>query len=70
MDFLNNYSDEIRTLLKDQSIIFKKVASLIKDQSKKNKIIICGNGGSSSIASHVATDMTKILKKKNTYFCR
>lgn len=68
MDFLNNYSDEIRTLLKDQSIIFKKVASLIKDQSKKNKIIICGNGGSSSIASHVATDMTKILKKKTLTF--
>lgn len=68
MDFLNNYSDEVSALLKSQSIIFKKVASLIKKNSKRNKIIICGNGGSSSIASHVATDITKILNKKTLTF--
>ncbi len=68
MDFLNNYSDEVSSLLKSQSIIFKKVASLIKKNSKRNKIIICGNGGSSSIASHVATDITKILNIKTLTF--
>lgn len=68
MDFLNNYSDEVSALLKSQSVIFKKVASLIKKNSKRNKIIICGNGGSSSIASHVATDITKILNKKTLTF--
>lgn len=68
MDFLNNYSDEVSALIKSQSIIFKKVASLIKKNSKRNKIIICGNGGSSSIASHVATDITKILNKKTLTF--
>ena len=68
MDFLNNYSDEVSALLKSQSIIFKKVASLIKKNSKRNKIIICGNGGSSSIASHVATDITKILNIKTLTF--
>ena len=68
MNFLKNYSDEINALLKTQGIIFKKVTYLIKNHSAKNKIIICGNGGSSSIASHIATDMTKILNKKTLTF--
>ena len=64
----NDYSDEINSLLKTQSINFKKVAHFIKNHSPKNKIIICGNGGSSSIASHIATDITKILNKKTLTF--
>lgn len=35
---------------------------------KHDKIIILGNGGSSSIASHIAQDYTKKLKKKSFTF--
>ena len=37
-------------------------------QYKKGKIIVCGNGGSSSIASHVAVDISKILRIKAITF--
>ena len=33
-----------------------------------NKIIIIGNGGSNSIASHISQDYTKVLGKKATCF--
>ena len=36
--------------------------------SKFNKIIIIGNGGSNSIASHISQDYTKVLDKKAISF--
>ena len=45
-------------------IIIKKIRKL----KKKNKIILAGNGGSASIANHVATDLTKIAKIRSTTF--
>ena len=41
---------------------------MIKKINKKGKIIVCGNGGSSSIASHVAVDISKILRIKAITF--
>ena len=60
--FLNSYIDEIKSKILDKEINFNNLCSKIKKLKKKNKIIICGNGGSSSIASHVATDICKELK--------
>ena len=42
----------------DTSLIENSV-DLIKKLKKKNKIILAGNGASSSIASHLSTDFTK-----------
>lgn len=47
---------------------FYTVVGLIKNLKKKNKIIIVGNGGSASIANHVAVDFSKILKKRSITF--
>ena len=45
----------------DQAV--RQITKLISRQRKKgNKIIIIGNGGSASIASHMATDFIKNLK--------
>ena len=68
MSFFQNYTQEIKSLLINQEDNFLKSVYLLKKLPKKNKIIICGNGGSSSIASHVATDFTKILKIRTLTF--
>ena len=60
--YLDSYSSKIDSLLKQQNSKFELLCKKIKSISKRNKIIICGNGGSSSIASHVATDISKVLK--------
>ncbi|MCK9573826.1 MAG: SIS domain-containing protein [Candidatus Omnitrophica bacterium] len=41
-------------------LAINKISAVIAQQNKKgNKLIIIGNGGSSSIASHIATDFLK-----------
>ncbi len=55
-------TDSSREALDFQKAIFQ-VAKLISRQSKKgNKMIFIGNGGSASIASHIATDFLKNLR--------
>ena len=55
-------TDSARQALDFQKAI-SQVSKLISGQSKKgNKIIFIGNGGSASIASHIATDFLKNLK--------
>lgn len=45
------------------------ISNLILDSHKRGgKIIICGNGGSSAIASHVAIDFTKAAKMRAVNF--
>ena len=66
--FIHRYIEEIKTLLRSnfvsarQNYRIKKIYSKIKT---KNKIIIFGNGGSITSASHFAVDITKVLKKKS-----
>ena len=66
--FIHRYIEEIKTCLdqilyqQDKIIELKKIYSKIKT---KNKIIIFGNGGSITSASHFAVDITKVLKKKS-----
>jgi D-sedoheptulose 7-phosphate isomerase len=62
-NFFNNYFRDINekaSAIDSTKLI--KVSNLIKKVSKKNKIILVGNGGSASMASHVAVDITKVLK--------
>ena len=56
----NNFIAEIERNIKliDSRQINEEV-SLIKKMSKKNKIILAGNGASAAISSHLAIDFTK-----------
>ena len=67
--YLLNYNEKIQILL--NSLEKSKVDKLIKkiiSLKKKNKIIIVGNGGSASIASHASVDFTKVLKIRSVNF--
>ena len=66
--FLFNYASKISGYLESQSKELEFICKSISTLKKKNKIILVGNGGSSSIASHVATDITKILSISSTTF--
>ena len=62
--FFSNYTDSISELLKnvDTNLINASVNLIANTKKNKNKIYIVGNGGSSSIASHVSVDFTKVAK--------
>jgi D-sedoheptulose 7-phosphate isomerase len=64
-----NFKQNINNLIKAVSSISKddlfKLSSIIKSHSN---IIILGNGGSNSIASHISVDFNKFLKKKTFAF--
>ena len=49
-------------------INLENISKLKKIINNVNKIIILGNGGSNSIASHIAQDYTKVLGKKAISF--
>jgi D-sedoheptulose 7-phosphate isomerase len=56
---INNYDE----------LFLKKLTTLILETSKKkNKVIICGNGGSAATASHIAVDLTKNAKIRSINF--
>ncbi len=62
--FFSHYTDSISELLKnvDTNLINASVNLIANTKKNKNKIYIVGNGGSSSIASHVSVDFTKEAK--------
>ena len=62
--FFSHYTDSISELLKnvDTNLINASVDLIANTKKNKNKIYIVGNGGSSSIASHVSVDFTKVAK--------
>ena len=62
--FFSHYTDSISELLKnvDTNLINASVNLIDNTKKNKNKIYIVGNGGSSSIASHVSVDFTKVAK--------
>ncbi|MDB2435050.1 SIS domain-containing protein [Alphaproteobacteria bacterium] len=62
-NYLELYSSKINLLVQQHDVNFEKFCKKLKSFRNK-KIIICGNGGSSSIASHFATDISKFLEKK------
>ena len=69
-NYFDNYKTSISTLLDlvDSNLLEKSVL-LIKDKIlNKNKIYIVGNGGSSSIASHVSVDFAKAANVTSSTF--
>tara|TARA_B100000989_G_scaffold298054_1_gene285879 strand:+ start:1306 stop:1845 length:540 start_codon:yes stop_codon:yes gene_type:complete len=65
----NHFISEIQNNLKkiDKKKI-EKAVSLIKKMSKKNKIILAGNGASAAISSHLAIDFTKAAEVRAINF--
>jgi D-sedoheptulose 7-phosphate isomerase len=71
-DFFLDYFKDFRNLLLFNNQIINKLSSVkkkfLKLKSNNNKILIFGNGGSASIASHFSTDITKFTKIKCVNF--
>ena len=69
-NFFSNYIKEINDLLSkiDTKLINQTIGIIRKKISLKSTIYIAGNGGSSSIASHVSVDFTKAAKIKSLTF--
>ena len=53
---IKNNLNEINTKKLDKAVNF------INKMSKKNKIILAGNGASAAISSHLAIDFTKAIE--------
>ena len=68
--YFKNYSKSIYDLLENvDTNLLEKSVDLIKLIIEKNKkIYIIGNGGSSSIASHVSVDFAKVAKVNSSTF--
>ena len=66
----NKYKDSISKILSNiTDNQLKKTIEIINKTSKKNgKIYIIGNGGSSSIASHVSVDFSKVARIPSVNF--
>ena len=66
----NNYKESINSILSSiPESYFNKSIKLINKTIKRNgKVYIVGNGGSSSIASHVSVDFAKVAKVKSATF--
>ena len=60
--YFKNYNKSIFDLLidLDTSLIDKSVKLILKCKRNSGKVFIAGNGGSSSIASHVSVDFAKV----------
>tara|TARA_Y100000816_G_C26091450_1_gene576855 strand:- start:402 stop:938 length:537 start_codon:yes stop_codon:yes gene_type:complete len=68
-NFFSNYYKNLTSFIeKCDTKKIVKASNIIKNIKKKNKLFLIGNGGSSSIASHVATDLTKIANIRSVTF--
>ena len=68
--FFKEYSNSILSLLNkvDTNLINQSVELIKKVKNNNNKIYIVGNGGSSSIASHVSVDFAKVARIPSSTF--
>jgi len=68
--YFRNYNKLIYDLLSkiDISLIDKSVELILKCKNKNGKVYVVGNGGSSSIASHVSVDFAKSAKISSDTF--
>ena len=64
---INNYYLELGKKIKELDIDkIVKICEYLKVKIKnKNKIFVCGNGGSAAISDHFVTDFNKSLKRKS-----
>jgi len=69
-NFFKEYSNSILSLLNkvDTNLINQSVELIKKVKNNNNKIYIVGNGGSSSIASHVSVDFAKVARIPSSTF--
>ena len=69
-NFFKEYSNSISSLIDkvDTNLINQSVELIKKVNNNNNKIYIIGNGGSSSIASHVSVDFAKVAKISSSTF--
>ena len=68
--YFKNYNKSIYDLLidLDTSLIDRSVELILKCKRNKGKVFIVGNGGSSSIASHVSVDFAKVANVPSNTF--
>ena len=71
--FLGKYFDDFKKLINSNADEIKKKLSNLKKivvstKKKRKKILIFGNGGSASIASHFSVDLTKNAKIRCTNY--
>ena len=68
---INNHFNQIKNILKDTTYLVnrtEKIALFLKKKIKsKNKIFVCGNGGSFADASHFVGELTATYSKKKTF---
>ena len=69
-DYFNNYNKSIYELLDSVSSEFieKSVELIKKTKINEAKVYVVGNGGSSSIASHVSVDFAKVARVPSASF--
>ncbi len=68
--YFKNYNNSIYELLNnfDTSLIDQSVELIDNCKRKNGKVFIVGNGGSSSIASHVSVDLAKVANIQSETF--
>ena len=68
--YFKNYNKSIYDLLidLDTSLIDRSVKLILKCKRNNGKVFIVGNGGSSSIASHVSVDFAKVANVPSNTF--
>ena len=68
--YFKNYNKSIYDLLVnfDTSLIDRSVELILECKRNNGKVFIVGNGGSSSIASHVSVDFTKVANVNSNTF--
>ena len=71
-DFIKEYLEDFSSLVKPNDEIIEKIINardiLVQATKDSAKIIICGNGGSAAIASHVSVDLTKNANIRSVNF--
>ncbi len=68
-NFLKDYYLDLSKLISDfENDKFLMIIDQLKKLKKNNKLILAGNGGSASIANHVAVDFTKIAGIRSITF--
>ena len=68
--YFKNYNQSIYDLLidLDTSLIDRSVKLILKCKKNNGKVFIVGNGGSSSIASHISVDFAKVANVPSNTF--
>lgn len=70
IDYIDSYVEAFYSIISDidKKKIINLSQKLLEVAKAKSKIIIVGNGGSASIASHVTTDLSKVCKIRAVNF--